>query len=175
MSDPVKLRIFLGENSSQKLILPNGIPASVIELVQQIQEQCGVKGNFRLQIMDPDFGNEFLNLVSVSDVQDRSSLQVILNSAESVTNILLQPSNEDALACNSNESTSASSCSSFDTDTWSSSESTSSRCSGWPPLFIVPRSSFDAELQLKRGNAAFQKNGTVLNPESKLKSAILDG
>lgn len=110
MSSPVKLRIILCENDSQKLIVPDGIPESVRELVQQIKTQCGVKGDFRLQIMDSDFGNEFVNLLSVSDVQDRSSIKVTFNSAASVTDDPSIPPHEDALTCNSNESTSASSC-----------------------------------------------------------------
>lgn len=65
MAAPVKLRIILGENDSQRLILPGGMPETVIELVQEIKRQCGVDGDFRLQFMDVEFGNEFTNLVSM--------------------------------------------------------------------------------------------------------------
>ncbi|KAJ8375741.1 hypothetical protein SKAU_G00063210 [Synaphobranchus kaupii] len=71
MAPPVKLRIVLGENNAQTLILPDGIPESVSELAQQIKSQCGGEGDFRLQFMDADFGNEFTNLLSTSDVQDK--------------------------------------------------------------------------------------------------------
>ncbi|TKS65348.1 putative RNA-directed DNA polymerase from transposon BS [Collichthys lucidus] len=64
---------------------------------------------------------------------------------------------------------------SFDTDILSSSESSSSRSSAWPVLFQVPRFSYDTELQLDRANAAFKATGTLLNPDTKLKSAILNG
>ncbi|KAF1375303.1 hypothetical protein PFLUV_G00238210 [Perca fluviatilis] len=77
---PVKLRIILGENDSQRLILPDGMPETLIKLIQEIKRQCGVDGDFRLQFMDVEFGNEFTNLVSMSDIQDKSSIKVIFNS-----------------------------------------------------------------------------------------------
>lgn len=69
MAAPVKLRIILGENDSQRLILPDVMPETLIELIQKIKRQCGVDGDFRLQFMDVEFGNEFTNLVSMSDIQ----------------------------------------------------------------------------------------------------------
>lgn len=39
----------------------------------------------------------------------------------------------------------------------------------------MPRFSYDAEIQLEKGNSDYQKNGFLLNPDLKLKSAILDG
>lgn len=39
----------------------------------------------------------------------------------------------------------------------------------------MPRFSYDTELQLDRANATFKTDGTLLSPENKLKSAILDG
>uniref|UniRef100_A0A0F8AMZ6 Sterile alpha motif domain-containing protein 3 n=1 Tax=Larimichthys crocea TaxID=215358 RepID=A0A0F8AMZ6_LARCR len=69
------------------------------------------------------------------------------------------------------DSSSLSSGCSFDTDILSSPESTSSRSSAWPVVFQVPRFSYDTELQLDRANAT----GTLLNPDTKLKSAILNG
>lgn len=44
----MKLRIILGENNSQRLIFPDGIPESVNELAQQIKRHGGVEGDFRL-------------------------------------------------------------------------------------------------------------------------------
>lgn len=61
-----------------------------------------------------------------------------------------------------------------DTDILSSpeSESSSSR-SFWPRVFHVPQFSYDAELKLEQGNAAFREKGTSLTPDPKLKSNIL--
>lgn len=42
-------------------------------------------------------------------------------------------------------------------------------------MFHVPWFSYDTELQLDRANTAFKETGTLLNPDTKLKSAILYG
>lgn len=76
MAAPVKLRIILGENDSQRLALQDGFPETVGELVQHIKRQCGVE-NFRLQFMDAESGNEFTNLTSMSEIQDKSTLFLI--------------------------------------------------------------------------------------------------
>ena len=177
MAAPVKLRIILGENNSQRLILPDGIPESVNELAQQIKRQCGMEGVFRLQFMDEEFGNEFTNLLSISDVQDKGTIKVIF-----ISDALAQsggsappPSAASASSCSPDDSSSLSSGCSFDTDILSSPESTSSRSSAWPVVFQVPRFSYDTELQLDRANTAFKATGTLLNPDVKLKSAILNG
>ncbi len=54
------------------------------------------------------------------------------------------------------------------------SDSSSSR-SFWPSIFNVPQLSYDAELKLERGNAAYREYGTLLTPDHKLKSNILQG
>ncbi len=63
MSTQAKLRIVLGEDNCVKLVLPSGIPDSVDSLKLEIQKQCGVEGEFRLQYMDHDF-DQFMNLTS---------------------------------------------------------------------------------------------------------------
>ncbi|XP_028298033.1 uncharacterized protein LOC114460299 [Gouania willdenowi] len=179
MAAPVKLRIILGDNNSQRLILPDGIPESVNELAQQIKRQCGIEGVFRLQFMDAEFGNEFSNLLSISDVQDKGTIKVIYISdaqpgGSTPPPFAPPPSLASSSSCSPNDS-SVSSGSSFDTDILSSPESTSSRLTAWPVVFQVPRFSYDAELQLDRANAAFKATGTLFNPDVKLKSAILNG
>lgn len=76
-----------------------------------------------------------------------------------------------------------SSISSLDTDIISSSHSSapltpeclsSVRSQLWPNSFPIPQFSFDAELQLQRAQLAYHTDGTVLNPNTKLKSDILD-
>lgn len=39
----------------------------------------------------------------------------------------------------------------------------------------MPQFSYDTELQLDRANTAFKETGALLNPDTKLKSAILVG
>uniref|UniRef100_A0A7N6FKA3 PB1 domain-containing protein n=3 Tax=Anabas testudineus TaxID=64144 RepID=A0A7N6FKA3_ANATE len=170
MSSPAKLRIILGERNLQKLILPDGIPASICELKELIKKQCGIERSFRLQYVDADFGNEFTNLDSISDVLDKSTLRVIFTQETSHLNQSPPPSSS-ATATSLDDSASGSS---VDTDILSSPESTSSR-SCWPLVFHIPRFSYETELQLYKANSAFKETGTLLNPNVKLKSAILDG
>lgn len=184
MAAPVKLRVILGENDSRRLTLSNGIPESVGDLTQCIKKQFGLEGDIRLQFMDPEFGNEFNNLTSTSEIEDKSTIKVIYQSFTILSATLLDgsPSSPHSTcpppplsspASNSSGSSSVLSIASCDTDILSSPESSSSRSSAWPLIFKVPRLPYDAELQL--ANAAFKDNGTLLDPGTKLKSSILDG
>ncbi|KAK2848244.1 hypothetical protein Q7C36_009926 [Tachysurus vachellii] len=175
----VKHRIILGENDSQRVILKDGLPESVSELIQHIKRQREVEGDFRLQFMDADFNNEFTNLTSMSDIKDKSTIKVIFNTVASHHPALSgdsapQPYSAVASAHSSDVSVSLLSSTSFDTDILSSPESIS-RFSAWPLGFKVPRFTYDAEVQLEMANAAFKENLTLLSPDTKLQSSILDG
>lgn len=77
------------------------------------------------------------------------------------------------------------SLSSADTEILSSPESASStsstpsnsslRTQAWPADFPIPEFTYEAELQLMKGNQEFLKNGTYLSPSTRLRSAILEG
>ncbi|KAJ7998433.1 hypothetical protein DPEC_G00204880 [Dallia pectoralis] len=82
MGTPVILKIHLTDGTSQRLTLPHGLPASVDELMENVEKQCGLQGNFRLQFMDSLFGNEFLNLTSMSEVQDRAETEKSLEAMQ---------------------------------------------------------------------------------------------
>lgn len=77
MNSPALLKVLLGENSSQRMAFQNGFPGSVDELVSEVQRQCGLDFNSRLQFMDALFGNDFMNLTSMDEVQDRGTIRVI--------------------------------------------------------------------------------------------------
>lgn len=77
MNTPAILKVILGDNSSQSLTFQNGLPGFVNELVSEVQRQCGLNSNFRLQFMDALFGNEFMNLTSMDELQDRGTIRVI--------------------------------------------------------------------------------------------------
>lgn len=125
MAAPVKLRIILGENDSQRLTLQDGFPETVGELVQHIKRQCGAEDHFRLQFMDAEFGNEFTNLTSMSKIQEKSTLKLVFDSAASALpgGLPPPPYSTPATSGSGNES-SLSSGSLCDTDILSSSEST---------------------------------------------------
>ncbi|XP_016523172.1 uncharacterized protein LOC103132985 [Poecilia formosa] len=145
-------------------------------LKEEIKRQCRVDGDFRLQFMDVEFGNEFTNLVSMSDIQDKSTIKVIFNPAlPTPDGTLTLPYSADATSHPLDDSSPISCASySYDTDILSS-ESTSSRSTAWPIVFPMPRFAYDTQLQLDRANAAFKSTGALLYPDPKLKSAILDG
>ena len=77
MNPSTILKVILGDNSSQRLTFQNGLPGSVNELVSEVQRQCGLNSHFRLQFMDALFGNEFMNLTSIDEVQNRGTIRVI--------------------------------------------------------------------------------------------------
>lgn len=126
----------------------------------------GVRG-FRLQYKDIDF-DEFINLKSTSDIQNKATLKVFYLSSA------LSPSNP----CSSSVEPSldeTASISSVDTDILSSSGSSSSslRCEPWPDVFPVPEFVYDVELQLQRANTDFQNNDILFSPSPKIKSDII--
>ncbi|KAL1250773.1 hypothetical protein QQF64_018569 [Cirrhinus molitorella] len=169
------LKVILGDKTCQRLNFQNGLPASVSELVTKVKRQCGINTNFRLQFMDALFGNEFLNLTSVDEVQDRGTIRIIPITEASAPQCADIPSILETDLCHPsvNETSSMSSVC-VDTDTLSTTESeTSSSRRVWPTFF--PQFSFDAELKFERGNAAYKEKGTFLIPDPKLKSNILDG
>lgn len=57
----------------------------------------------------------------------------------------------------------------------SSPEVHTSGLSTWPLVFVVPKFSYEAELELQQKNTEFETKGTYFNPGPKLKGIILDG
>lgn len=174
MAQPIRLRIILGEDDARKLILPAGISDSIEELCQEIKTNFGVQQDFRLQYQDPDFGNDFVNLTAISEINDKATLKVVY-----LDSVQLQSFTEDGVTCQPVRSpTHSFSSSSADTDNTrpvsSSGSSPSTRLSVWPSVFTVPRFSYEAELQLEKANAEFISGGTHLTPSPKLKSHLLE-
>lgn len=168
MSTPAKLRIVLGEDNCVKLTLPSGIPDSVDSLKFEIQKQCDIDEEFRLQYMDIDF-DQFMNLTSTADIQDKGTVKVIIPSEQSTQ----APSHTPYAPFHGVDDASA------DTDILSSSESTTStstsslRCQGWPRTFPIPPFSYEVEMQLSKANQEFLAEGKWLNPSFKVRSDIL--
>lgn len=177
MAKTVKLRIILGENDARKLILPSGFPDSVEELCQIIQTNFGLQGDIRLQYQDSDFGNDFINLSAMSEIEDKATIKVIFmqNDTEREDTEIIHTKEHRGLL-------DSSSVSSVDTDSdtvpFSSSDSAdstrSTRSSTWPSVFTIPVFSYDAEIQLEKANAEYSANGTSFSLPPKLKSHILE-
>ncbi|KAI4810733.1 hypothetical protein KUCAC02_013665, partial [Chaenocephalus aceratus] len=69
------LRVILGADSCQRVVISAGLPSTVKELENEIKTQCKVKEPFRLQFMDTLFGNEFMNLTSMGEIQDKATVK----------------------------------------------------------------------------------------------------
>ena len=77
MANPTVLRVIFGDGSdSRKLHLVSGIPETVDKLHNLIKTCFQLHEDFRLQYIDSDF-NEFMNLASVSEIQNKSTLKLI--------------------------------------------------------------------------------------------------
>ncbi|RVE72781.1 hypothetical protein OJAV_G00041450 [Oryzias javanicus] len=169
MSTPAKLRIVLGEDNCVKLTFPAGMPDSADILKSEIQRQCSIDGDFRLQYMDEDF-EQFMNLTSMSNIRDKSTIKMIQQRKQPTQSASESPS---APFCDASDS-------SADTDIHSSSSSepttstSSLRNQGWPLSFPIPAFSYEVEMQLLTANHKFLAEGKHLNPCPKLKSNILD-
>lgn len=186
MANPVVLRILFGDESdSRKLTLASGIPATVEELQTTIQTVFQVKDDFRLQYMDIDF-NDFMNLTSVSEIQNKGTLKVIYCSVSSPEEpyITLYPVSSPGGASfttidpQTPSSSVASSCSedTLCTSTpHSSPETQPSKVSSWPQVFVIPKFTYEAEFELQLKNEEFETSGTYFNPGPKLKGVILEG
>lgn len=155
------LRVILGVDNAAKLTLANGLPESFEDLKDEIQKQFG---------LDIDFDNEFVNLTMASELNDKATLKVI-HLSENSSMAISSPTSRGF-----DETSSLSSAT--DTDILSSSESTFSdsslRSQPWPSKFQIPAFSYNAQIQLDRGNQAFYSRGTFLTVSPKLKSSILD-
>lgn len=197
MSSSIHLRIVFGGDDARKLTLASGMPASVDQLVHEIKTVFGLTEQFRLQYKDIDFGNEYVNLMSTSEIRDRDTLKVIFFSCEETSSSI--PETLPSCSTSTSPSTSHSSeipgsltantlsSPSLDQASLSSDQSfgsadtiildpvPESRTSNWPPIFIVPRFSYLTEIQLQTANAEFRANGTLLIPPPKLRMDILEG
>ncbi|CAL9704527.1 unnamed protein product [Knipowitschia caucasica] len=170
MNQPFVLKVVLLDNTSQRLILSNGLPDVVEELVAEVKRQCGLTSNIRLQFMDPLFENEFMNLTNTNELQNRGTIKVINLSQDSSSDSL--PLSEPSISTPTDDTTSFSS---VDTDIVSSPDPDPQGSKlYWPSKFIVPEFSYDSEIKLELANAEYRKNGETLIPDVKLKSNILE-
>lgn len=189
MAAPVIFRVLLGcEDDARKLTISSGMPTSVDHLALEIKTVLGVTVPFRLQYKDAEFENEFMNLSSISDIQDRSTLKVVYLPCEYTSSVIPpSPPTTDTYSTfpvtHGNASTSSSQQEPNDSPSVNCScsndsvllSSPESRSCTWPMVFVVPRFSYCAEIQLQNGNDEFHANGTLLSLTPKLRSDILEG
>ena len=165
----IKLRIVFSEDDVRKLILPS-MPDTVSDLCERIKTTFAPCGEFRLQYLDPDFG-QFCNLLETSEILDRGTLKVIFTSVHDSDTDVTESLYQELLHCSPKVSANASepSCasstvSSNDSLTTMYSSDDTQRSQGWPTEFPIPRFSFDTELKLSKGNKEYEKDRTLLSP-----------
>ncbi|KAG9278047.1 sterile alpha motif domain-containing protein 3-like [Astyanax mexicanus] len=151
------LRIIINKDDIRK-IQTDSEPETLDSFYSFLKCKLGLGGDFVVQFQDPDFGNEFCNLSSLSELpKEKATLKVILKQ------IPESPQTDSTLDTASLSSPSSSSM-----------EDTPSCRRPWPDPFVIPKFSYDVELKLKRGNEAYQENGTLLITNKDTKSEILE-
>lgn len=160
MTQPIRLRIIVGDDDARKLVLPRGLPDSIKELCQTIKTCFGLQQDIRLQYQDADFGNEYLNLSEICEIQGKASLKVIYlqsNAKEDDARTHLCP-------------TECSIISSGETEPVTSQDlAPSAKQWVWPSVFTILHFKYDAELELKKANTDYKTNATLLKLSPKLK------
>ncbi|XP_070398085.1 uncharacterized protein [Nothobranchius furzeri] len=166
-----RLKVILGENNVEKLILPNGIPQSLLELVNVVKNTFGITTEIRLQYMDQDFGNEFFNLNATSELQDLGTIKVV---QQEVVPLIITLTDDVSSACATFDAVDCSLQASNNTNILPSPPKLSFRSVQWPAVFPIPQFSYDTELVLERGNAEYKSSSKLVYLSTRTKSDILN-
>lgn len=180
MAAQVTFRNLFGrEDDARKLVIESGIPRTVEDLALKIKTFFKVTEQFRLQYKDKDMNDQFMNLLSTSELEDKGTLKVVYISCETTRSTsptegacYTIPGTPSNVSSSSQDPTDSDSNTSNDTIILSSPETGS--CS-WPKHFVVPRFSSCAEIMLQVRNAEYKEYGNFLSPTPKVRSDILEG
>lgn len=179
MTGQVTIRVLFGcEDDARRLTIESGIPNTVEEFVLQIKTFFQVTQPFRLQYRDREMGDQFMNLSSTSELEDKATVKVVYIPSETISSNVLT---RDDILSSTPSGVSSSSYEANDSDSYSSSNDTiilsspESRSCSWPKVFVVPRFSYCAEMMLHTANNEFSAHGTLLCPTHKTRSDILEG
>lgn len=162
MTQALKLRVIVEDNDFRRLELLSGMSDTLTELHNTIQ------------FMDPDFNNEFMNVMSVEDMQDRSRIKLVyiqndvgMSPSASLQNAPSTSSDWSTRAPGSSTtspsmSSSSSSCS--DNTIILTHSDTEMRERAWPQEFLLPRFPYNVEVQLTQGLNAYYYCAHLLGP-----------
>lgn len=176
MATPVRLRIIFGEDDIRKLVLPSGIPGTIQDLTDVIQETFNIAGSLTVMYQDMDFDGQFFTLTSIEEVKaTKATLKLVMTEPVVLTLSPVDLSDIESLVPQSSDASSCRSSGSQDTIPLSPEDEsgTSYRSKPWPNKFEVPRFSYDVDLVLEAGNQAYEKEGTLLN-NPRVISSILE-
>lgn len=171
MSTTIVLRVVMGDAQVHKLVLPEGVPNTVEDLLTVIQNKFCLTGSYTVMYMDKDFDNEYFTLTSTDVIKDKDTLKLIQNVDPTIT-LTLTPLAEIATSSSSfsldqsSQDADAASVSSADTIILPKSpKSPEYRSKQWPVNFEIPNFSYNVEMLLQAGNNSYEHDGTVLqNP-----------
>ncbi|CAL8358741.1 unnamed protein product [Merluccius merluccius] len=178
MAGKVTFRVlFGGEDDARKLTFESGIPITVEDLALKIKTFFQVTEQFRLQFKDKDMDDQFMNLLSTSELEDKGTLKVVYILNDTTRSM---PLTGDACCTIPGTPSSASYSSQEPCDSDTSNDTIilsapETRSCSWPQTFVVPRFSSCAEIMLQTGNNEFKAHGTRLCPTPKVRSDILEG
>ncbi|KAI9537956.1 hypothetical protein NQZ68_019295 [Dissostichus eleginoides] len=142
------LHVILADDNIQRVRIES-LPETVDELKTILKNHLTLEGEMVIQFQDPEFNNEFCNLTDISELpREMLKLKIIMSDYTLDTG-------------------------SLDTSSGSSGE-TSSRSKHWLDPFTIPSFSYDIELKLRRGNEAYEKDGSLFTPTNDVKTDILD-
>lgn len=112
-------------------------PQSVEDLKTMIKQKCEIDFDFSLLYEDPDFNRQLCSLVDIEELPKKAVVKIVCfeSDASSVTS-------DDTIIL--------------------SRTSTPEQAEGWPQKFTVPTFSYEVELVLSRGNAAYENTGTTV-------------
>lgn len=164
------------DDDIRKLVLPSGIPTTLKELTDVIQETFYIPGSFTVMYQDMDFGGQFFILTSIDDIEDKATLKLVMTKPLTITLSPGEPSDaESPVQQQSSDTSSCHSSGSRDTILLSSSDEsgTSYRSQPWPAEFEIPNFSYDVDIVLEAGNQVYENDGTLLN-NPRVTSSILE-
>ncbi len=152
------IRIILVADDIRRVQI-DSLPETVDELKTILKDKLNLAGDIVIQFSDPEFDNKFCNLTDISELPaEKPSLKVILKEKPT------SPPSVSSLDTSSSEQSASG----------SSVVSPTSLSKQWPHPFIIPSFSYDVELNLRKGNEANEKDGSLLTVTHTMKSNILE-
>lgn len=164
------LRAIITDDDIRKMVFQEK-PGSIEELKEQIGSQFpDVKiKDCRLHYIDPDLG-QYVNLMSMSDLHDKSTVKVLQCCSTSFDDLDIS----DMLSVSQTFDTSSEISEDMSCTSEQTSECSSSARKMWPLQFQIPKFAYETELALNKANKLFKDKGQTLRTTLSLKSDILD-
>lgn len=154
----MKLRVLIKEDI-KKLVLKNGIPFTVEDLVVAVKEEFSIKENISLLYKDEDF-DDFVTLTSTKELKDKATLKVVYPVINLFMTVVPNESTPDVSDVSSLCESTTHSVDSQDTVILT--PSPSERQNPWPMVFPIPTFSHNTELALRQRNEIYLREGRPL-------------